>query len=796
MKPMVKAALGLGTVAAFGSLRVLYRGAHRLPLLEQDSILNYLATGLVGLLIVAFVLLAWRDLAMLFDGGPRRVLAMARHAIQEAWSARVWGVLILWVIAAGVLLALARPFDETERVPEYLTIMLRSQELLVLVFVTVLACLSFPRERDRRTIITTGSKPVSRLEIFLGKVLGFVGVGLGLLLAMGLMSWMFLLIVDVKVRATARHEIALDKGDVDMRRVERIETLANGGGRAEAEADQYAQSIASIESKRDLAANGSLRADNYIATTKEDTSKKIQTAARGGMQVAGKIEYPESPNDPPLRYIRGGSYEKAVYRFPQRDPSGRLQFVLAPRKEGDTGVLVRFEYVAAPVTTLIGFRFPREIQINVIVRGQPAGLEQVAQIVKLRPPMDQPWDPQKNHKLVYTGGFTIERPERFFPFATAATGLVERPNVEVEITCVEPTVFLAICESSQQIEGMADVGLINVNADGYYQPCPTAPRVYGWEKRDKQQFRGPDPKVVAWENGKARTMDQFDGKYLDWPYYEDEVASWYFPNVKRSDLPIERVKLKGQATEQDCFKLAMQLDVEKQANYGVTPKVKVTIHKRLSTKGDPTTFWEGDTEVIEKRITPIYVPAELLDPSGGELFVELRCMVPGHWFSAVDNSVRLEQAPSLFVLNLFKSEMIVFVEMTLLVMTAVAFSIRLGWAVALLSTATVYLLGMFLGFITEVQQDSVLNMIGLTPGGTSPGLGYRIADWTLAFLFKILHAMAYMMPDFTRYDPTAYITESRNIPWMVMATHLGMMALWTIPFVALGYLFIRKQELA
>jgi hypothetical protein len=84
-------------------------------------------------------------------------------------------------------------------------------------------------------------------------------------------------------------------------------------------------------------------------------------------------------------------------------------------------------------------------------------------------------------------------------------------------------------------------------------------------------------------------------------------------------------------------------------------------------------------------------------------------------------------------------------------------------------------------------------MIGLHARG-EPGAAFSTTDTILQFAFKFVNVLANLMPDFTRYDPTSYIIQSRNIPWSVMLDHVTMLGLWMIPFVALGYLMIRKQE--
>ncbi len=184
------------------------------------------AYAIVALLLLAFLLLAYRDLALLFvsrrprgigvspiklspgatglspinnpapslSPGLPRIWAVARTAIFEAWAGRVWALPLLWFAACFIINLFVSPYDEQDRIAIYLRVFLTAQELLALIFLGILAAFSFPveslwverpKERERRTIINTASKPLSRLEYFLGKALGFSATAAALLLNHG-----------------------------------------------------------------------------------------------------------------------------------------------------------------------------------------------------------------------------------------------------------------------------------------------------------------------------------------------------------------------------------------------------------------------------------------------------------------------------------------------------------------------------------------------------------------------------------------------------------------------------------
>jgi hypothetical protein len=121
---------------------------------------------------------------------PRRTLAVARLAIQEAIRNRVlvgFGVFIVLLLFAGLFLDV----DNNNPGRVYLSFVLTSTNFLVLLMALFLAAFSIPSDIKNRTIYTVVTKPVRASEIVLGRTLGFAAVGTAMLVAMGLISYAF-----------------------------------------------------------------------------------------------------------------------------------------------------------------------------------------------------------------------------------------------------------------------------------------------------------------------------------------------------------------------------------------------------------------------------------------------------------------------------------------------------------------------------------------------------------------------------------------------------------------------------
>jgi hypothetical protein len=121
---------------------------------------------------------------------PRRVFALTRLAIKESLRRRVlvvFGVFVLIMLFAGWMLDVEN--DHPARL--YLGFVLTMSNYLVLALAMFLSAFSLPNDIKNRTIYTITTKPVRPLEIFWGRVLGFITVGTLMLVAMGLVSGVF-----------------------------------------------------------------------------------------------------------------------------------------------------------------------------------------------------------------------------------------------------------------------------------------------------------------------------------------------------------------------------------------------------------------------------------------------------------------------------------------------------------------------------------------------------------------------------------------------------------------------------
>ena len=144
-----------------------------------------------------------------------------------------------------------------------------------------------------------------------------------------------------------------------------------------------------------------------------------------------------------------------------------------------------------------------------------------------------------------------------------------------------------------------------------------------------------------------------------------------------------------------------------------------------------------------------------------------------------------------------KSELVLFFSTVLMVTIAVVASIRVNGWVAMLVAIAAY----FLGNAIPSLQELLINGIGslFAPGEMKKfesNFFYNALILLQNFSIKVVYLIAHLLPDFRHFDPTSYILQYRNMPMLELGADMIWMIIFAFPLIAVGYLMIRKQELA
>ncbi len=158
-----------------------------------DGLLFGVRFGLTYMGYVVLARVAWELLGELFLIRGRRLYAIATLSVYES-NRKMWAP---WVVLTVFLLVLAfthwflQPPRAAEMGRLYVGTLSLLCSILLTVMVTIMTPLSIPTDIQQQTIYTVVSKPVRRLELIWGRMIGYMAIVTVLVLAFGGISLLY-----------------------------------------------------------------------------------------------------------------------------------------------------------------------------------------------------------------------------------------------------------------------------------------------------------------------------------------------------------------------------------------------------------------------------------------------------------------------------------------------------------------------------------------------------------------------------------------------------------------------------
>ena len=165
--------------------------------------------GLVIVLVGLFGI-GLRDLLRL---SPRRVGAIASVCFRQSIRRRVLWITPLVILGVIVVSQFQKALDPQDAIRQTAVYCLFATGLLVTLVSLMIGSTNLPQEIESRVIYTVATKPITRLEIIIGKVAGFAAVSLWILVIMGVFTASYLYYLDWRVRGTITAQF--EAGQVD-----------------------------------------------------------------------------------------------------------------------------------------------------------------------------------------------------------------------------------------------------------------------------------------------------------------------------------------------------------------------------------------------------------------------------------------------------------------------------------------------------------------------------------------------------------------------------------------------------
>jgi ABC-type transport system involved in multi-copper enzyme maturation permease subunit len=143
----------------------------------------------LGIIVIAGLIVGFGDMRRLQF---RRIWALSGVCFTESMRRRVLLVTPLAILGLVVVSQLQQASDDQDAIRQTAKFCIFASGMVVVITSLILASTNLPREIENRVIFTIVTKPTTRLEIVLGKVVGFARVSAMILLIMGIFSYAYL----------------------------------------------------------------------------------------------------------------------------------------------------------------------------------------------------------------------------------------------------------------------------------------------------------------------------------------------------------------------------------------------------------------------------------------------------------------------------------------------------------------------------------------------------------------------------------------------------------------------------
>jgi hypothetical protein len=154
----------------------------------------------------------------------QRIWAISSVCFAESIRRKVLWVVPLAIVGVIVVSVFQHAGDPQEAIRQTIKFCLFASGLMVTVTAVILACTNLPREIENRVIFTIVTKPTTRLEIVLGKVLGFIRVSGLIVLIMGVFTFAYLGIQNRQLSARLAERLKTEQDESTRHTLEGYQT--------------------------------------------------------------------------------------------------------------------------------------------------------------------------------------------------------------------------------------------------------------------------------------------------------------------------------------------------------------------------------------------------------------------------------------------------------------------------------------------------------------------------------------------------------------------------------------------
>jgi hypothetical protein len=715
---------------------------------ELSAYFGYIVAGLVLLLGVA---LGLGDLLRL---SPKRIWAIGSVGFRESMRRRVLWVTPLAMLGIIAVTQLSHPFDEQDAIRQTTKYCLFASGIVVVVATLILACTSLPKEIDNRVIYTIVTKPATRLEIVLGKTLGFARTSAAILIVMGLFSYAYL---------------RFNAAQLNSAIVTRLATLP--------------QSDLSRDTLQHYVKEGLLQSRTY--------GRPIPGEWGDPPGLASYARAPD-PGDK-YRWIFGNNEQNVLFpcEIPAEifnHPEAQLTFLLQIAVEQPRALTkreVEFEAPDPSTTTRPSARggvekVPGPARISVQVLNE-AGYNVVA--------------PQDLMDVRHNAESTAKAADSFINAASVTLEpRTPQQGLKLAVIAVQPK-FMQ--EKLAQVPTMPDgkrriyLMITGTTLATRYGFGPDALDI-------KAEIANPNP-----QPGQSPWIEipiprkRADGTPLA-SLFRGRISASRSQQVRGDSNPDEAPVAVYQFREKDFsvqgdqvpFELRTKVersDVEASESENATT-VEVVLQNRKTGKTLDPVRMTVDTD------RPTFFRLPRAGVEGGEFDLQMRCLTQGHYLGLRPSSLAVVASNQSFAFNLLKSLFILWLLSVLVVIISIFCSTFVSWPIAVVLTL-VLLLGRWC--VTQLGEPaSPQQMVTDFFGSNADPVISRVSTDTMRGLNSLLNFMGKVLPDVDQFRVTEEIERGVTIPNAHLVDPMRVLLFFGGPMLVAAYLFLRKKEVA
>ncbi len=219
--------------------------------------------------------------------------------------------------------------------------------------------------------------------------------------------------------------------------------------------------------------------------------------------------------------------------------------------------------------------------------------------------------------------------------------------------------------------------------------------------------------------------------------------------------------------------------------------------------------FEGDVFPIKEYYTnSVTLPASILAGSDGWLNVQIRCLTNSQYLGMGESDLYLLSSSGNFGFNYMKGLFGVWLQAMVLTAIGVFAGTFLSWPVALLTTIFFFVAGQLaFAFLVDISRQAVLGggpfesliriishdnqMSELTPTGA-----VVLAKTLDSLAMPVMSRVVYLVPNFQALDVSNLVADGFMVSWRVMISNLLLAVGYALPFSFAGYLILKNREVA